>query len=474
MMLRFVTIWIFIFSFLSVNSQVFYRADRLPVNSSQDNDMAPVFYKDGLVFSSNRKNDVVLVTTDQEGRYMYNLYFVKKKGGKNWGPVQLFAREIASRYNESSACFSNDGNTLYYMATINAGGKMGDEATGDTLKNGIFIASWNNDQWTDHEAFPYNSEEYDIGYPFISDDNQRLYFASRNPQGYGKFDLYYSDNRNGEWLPPVNLGPVINTSESEVFPFLYMGNRLYFASAGQGGQGGLEILYSDLVGNEWSKPVLMPRPFNSRYDDFGFVANAAIDTGYFASNRRGTDDIYLFVSTFPAFSECPQQVEESFCYEFYEAGTMALDTTTLRYEWDLGDGTKIRDVRASHCFAEPGFYLVRLNVIDTLTGDVYYSEASYDLTIEPVEQPYTIAPDTAFINEDIDFDASQSTIKSFTVKNYYWDFGDGTIENEIKVRHRYTRDGTYIVRLGLTGSGDESQDDEQKACSNRTITILRR
>ncbi len=460
-------------NFLYIDAQVFYRADRMSINSSTDNEMAPMIYKDGLVFSSNRKNDIVLVTVNQEGDYMYNLYFAEKKGHKNWSSASLFSKEIATRYNESSACFSRDGNTIYYTGSINASGKLGDESTGDTLKNGIFIAHLENGQWSVPEAFPYNNEDYDIGFPYISDDNQRLYFASRNPEGYGKYDLYYSDYTNGIWSEPVNLGPVINTAESEVFPFLYKGTRLYFSSGGHASEGGLDIFYSDMTDGSWSSPVKMPRPFNSRSDDFGFVANAEIDTGYFASNRRGTDDIYSFVSTFPAFSECPGQVDETFCYEFYEAGTMVLDTTTLRYEWDLGDGTKIRDVRVSHCYAEPGYYLVQLNVIDTLTGDIYFSEASYDLLIEPVEQPYITAPEKAYVNQNIDFDASQSSIRSFDAENYYWDFGDGTIENEEKVRHRYTKAGTYTVRLGITGPASESEEDIQKACSSRSIIILK-
>ncbi len=473
MIIRYTAILLFTLNLLCADAQVFYRADRLPFNSATDNEMAPMIYKNGLVFSSNRKNDIVLVTVDQEGNYMYNLYFVNKKGHKNWGSVNIFTKDLASRYNESSACFSSDGNTIYYTATINTSNKVGDEFTGDTLKNGIFIAKWENEHWSQPDAFPYNSKTYDVSFPFFSDDNQRLYFSARNPEGFGKYDLYYSDNKNGVWSQPVNLGPVINTSESEVFPFLYMEKRLYFSSGGHRSEGGLDIFYSDLLNNEWTLPVKLPNPFNSRSDDFGFVANTEIDTGYFTSNRKGSDDIYTFVSTFPAFSECPEQIEESFCYEFYEAGTMVLDTTTLRYEWDLGDGTKIRDVRASHCYAKTGYYLVQLNVIDTLTGDIYFSEASYDLLIEPIEQPYLIAPDTAYVNQNVNFDASQSSIRSFTIGNYYWDFGDGTIENEMKVRHRFTKAGRYTIRLGLTGTGRESEDILQKACSNRSIIILR-
>ena len=467
-------ILIFTLSYLSTSAQVFYRIDRIEINSPIFNEMAPMIFEDGIIFSSDRKSDVVVVTVDQEGSYTYNLYHVKKKGYKNWGQVTPFARELSTRYNESSACVSSDGQTLYFTGTIVSPENVLEETNDSLNKNGIFISTWNIDKWSPPEPFPFNSEDYDIGNPFITDDDTRLYFSSRNPEGYGKFDLYYSDKKDGIWTDPVNLGPVINTSESEVFPFLYKENRLYFSSGGHDSQGGLDIFYSDWIDNEWTTPVNMPRPFNSRSDDFGFVANAEMDTGYFASNRRGTDDIYSFVSTFPAFSECPQQVDETFCYEFYESGTMILDTTSLRYEWDLGDGTKIRDIRVSHCYAEPGFYLVQLNVIDTLTGDIYFSQASYDLNIEPLEQPYILAPEKAYVNDYVDFDGSQSVIRSFKIQDYYWDFGDGSAETEVKTKHRYTKEGTYNVRLGITGTDEESKDKEQKACASRSITILRR
>jgi PKD repeat protein len=114
-----------------------------------------------------------------------------------------------------------------------------------------------------------------------------------------------------------------------------------------------------------------------------------------------------------------------------------------------------------------------LNVIDTLTGDVYYSEASYDLNVEPLEQPYMLSPDTVAVNENITFDASQSAIRSFTIENYYWDFGDGGVENEVKARHRYAKAGTYIVRLGITGTGEAVDEEGQKACASKKILVRR-
>jgi len=462
------------FIYLVCQSQVFYRADLLPFNSPFDNEMAPVIYKDGIIFSSNRKNDVVLVTVDQEGNFMYNLYFVKNKGGKNWGSVELLARELSSQYNQSSAYVSSDGNTLFYTSTIGPNVKVGDYETGDTLKNGIFISTWQNNRWSYPEPFPYNNESYDVANPFISDDGRYLYFASRDPEGLGKYDIWISELKNGKWEKPINMGPVINTSESEVFPYIYRGNRLYFASGGHNSEGSLDIFYSDKIDDKWSTPVRMPKPFNSRYDDFGFVVNINMDTGYFTSNRKGTDDIYSFVSTFPNFTECPEQVEEVFCYEFYEAGNMVLDTTSLRYEWDLGDGTRIRSTRANHCYVSPGHYLVQLKVIDTLTGDIYFSEATYNLNVEKTEQPYILAPDTAYVDEEVTFDGSLTSINSFLVRNYYWDFGDGSFNNVLKPSHSYTRQGTYIVKLGVTDNPKEKKIEPQKRCANKKIVIIRR
>jgi len=229
-----------------------------------------------------------------------------------------------------------------------------------------------------------------------------------------------------------------------------------------------------LLGDEWSKAVNMPPPFNSKADDFAFVSNAEMDTGYFASSRRGTDDIFQFVSTFPSFTECPEQVEETYCYEFYESGLINLDTTSMKYEWDLGDGTNVRETRVIHCYDEPGYYLVQLNVIDTLTGEISRSEAAYDLYIEKLEQPYMVIPDTARVNENITFDASESHIKQFTIENHYWDFGDGSMQSEPSPNHSYEKPGTYVVRLGLTGVNTNNPEEINKACVNKKIIIIDR
>jgi hypothetical protein len=155
---------------------------------------------------------------------------------------------------------------------------------------------------------------------------------------------------------------------------------------------------------------------------------------------------------------------------------MDLDTTSLKYEWDFGDGNKVRNIQAEHCYEDVGFYMVSLNVIDTLTGEVYFSEATYDLLIEKLEQPYITSVDTVRVNERFDLDGNLSVIRSFEPKDYFWDFGDGNIETGIEATHTYTSPGEYYIRLGITDGESEEDSDEFKLdgrkCAQKMIRVM--
>ena len=62
---------------------------------------------------------------------------------------------------------------------------------------------------------------------------------------------------------------------------------------------------------------------------------------------------FRHVHTIPTFAGCKPQEENDYCYVFYEPNNNELDTTAFAYEWDLGDGTKIRKLKAEHCFTKP-------------------------------------------------------------------------------------------------------------------------
>jgi hypothetical protein len=432
-----------------------------------------MFYKNDVVFVSNRKNDVFVTTTDLFNNSLTDLYLAKQRRPGKYGGVQIFSKDINTRYYEGPVTFNKEGTIMYFTRSIDVSKNFGNSLRGDSTY-GIFTAELVDNNWTNITPFRFNRPNYNLGFPFLTEDGSQLFFCSEDPQGYGGFDIYVSNWENGRWGLPGNLGDNINTDKNELFPFFHSGGRLYFSSRGHDDREDLDIFYSELIGNEWQEPVKLPVPFNSNADDFSLIINATMDTGFFASDRSNSRDIYIFNSTLPVFTNCPGQQENDYCFIFYEQGSLDLDTTTFKYEWDLGDGTKIRGLEANHCYAEPGTYLVKLNVIDTLTGEIYFNQAVYEHPVEKIEQAYINMVDTGYINEPISFDGRQTYFENFEIDNFYWDFGDGTRAADVSTEHLFAKPGTYNIQLGVISQISENNQNPELKCVTKPIVILRK
>jgi PKD repeat protein len=450
--------------------QSYYEVTRLSFNT-KSKELAPAFYQNGLVFCSDRRNDLLISYTDLNNNPLTNLYQAdQKKSGKVESP-RLMAKELTSFLFEGPSTLSRDGKTIYFTRTMDISVSFRNRQRKDTTF-GIFSAELINGKWTNLNQFNFNNSAYKTGYPYLSDDGRQLFFCSDAPGGFGGFDIYVSHLENGRWGKPENLGANVNTSKNEVFPFLHLGERLYFASRGHNQRGDLDIYFTVNIDGLWQKPVPLAEPFNTTNDDYGLIMNASADTGYFVSDRAGSADIFAAYSTFPVYPNCPVQAEDDYCYVFYEPNNNELDTIAFAYEWDMGDGTLIRALEAEHCFARPDTYLVQLNIVDKLTKEVLLSQATYSFVVEKPEQPYIQAPDTVLVGEETGFNGQESHFKDFTISNYYWDFGDGFRASGVDVRHRFAFPGTYQLKLGVTGQNSSTLNADQKNCVMRRIVVV--
>ena len=82
--------------------------------------------------------------------------------------------------------------------------------------------------------------------PSLSRSGLALFFCSDRTGGQGDYDIWMTSRVTKEhsWRPPVNLGPVVNSSALDGFPSISAnGSTLYFCSARPGGFGGL---YGDI------------------------------------------------------------------------------------------------------------------------------------------------------------------------------------------------------------------------------------
>ena len=79
----------------------------------------------------------------------------------------------------------------------------------------------------------------------------------------------------------------------------------------------------------------------------------------------------------------------------------------------------------------------------------------------PANQPpkAEAGPDIiALINQEITFDASNSSDPENTPLNYLWNFGDGTTSTQTKTTHSYKYPGKYIVSLTASDGQNSSTD----------------
>lgn len=441
----------------------FYEISRLPFTSDKFDEFAPAYYGTGLVFTTNRRTGFLISRLTDEGENLYNIYFAEKSQSGRWRNPKILSRKLKSNYHDGTVSFSPDGSRVFF--TRNIPGQRNEPS-----KLGIFMADNVDGSWVNITPFPYNSSNYNVCHPSISQDGNTLYYSSDIPGGFGGMDIYSSSLQGASWSAPANLGEVINSPGDEVFPYIHHGSGRLYLSSDKGVSGTLDLYYSTLRNNSWQAPVRMPGPFNSASDDFGLVADGDMTSGYFSSRREGTDNIYAFTSTFPVFTRCEEIREPDLCYIFYEE-TGEVDTTTFYFEWDMGDGTKIRGQEADHCFDDIGTYFIRLDVIDIITGEISHNQASYVFTIDKVEQPFITSPDTCIVDQQISLSGSETWLRNFDIDQYYWELGDGTKLAGETIYHTYTEPGTYEVRLGVLSDPD-SPYGLQRRCVHRNIVVL--
>ena len=278
-----------------------YELDSLNKINTEYSEYSPYVYKDKLIFTSNGHKPTGYKNHLWNGVPFTDLYISRLKTPIEPTYPKPLPGNLNSDYFEASVTFTKDMKTMYFSRTDYFNNKLNvDENDVNKLK--IFRAELINGKWKVVEKLPFCSDNFTYSHPALSPDGKRLYFASDIPGTYGESDLWYVEiYEDNSYSYPQNLGPKINTSERESFPFVDKDNKLYFASDGQIGYGGLDIFTVEIKEDGSFGDVLnLGPPINTRKDDFSFYIDPDTNVGYFASNRdggKGMDDIYAFTKT---------------------------------------------------------------------------------------------------------------------------------------------------------------------------------
>ena len=448
-----------------------YLIEPLPMNRSYTNEIYAVSVEDGMIFCSDYRPNLLIGRVDTTNRSLFHLYFVPKKDSVQWGVPQILSKSLPINAHKGPFTISANRREIYFTVNDEGGQR-------------IFQASKSGDRITNIRPFAYNTPKYTTTHPSLSSDGQRLFFASDKPGGFGGFDLYVCEWTSRGWGQPKNLGPKINTTENELYPFIQENGELFFSSKAHGSMGGMDIFTTHEINGEWETPRRMEEPINSIADDISYTATDAEGrSGYIASNRFDNNfSIFSFKSLLPPFPtfDCDEQEENDYTYIFEDMTTarMIMEDDTeedfepaLRLMWELGDGTVKYGEEVEHTYASTGQYEIYLSVIDTLTQQISNQVAHYVIDVEDIEQPYITVDETIQAGVVTTFDASKTNLPELMIEEYYWMFGDGTrIKGEQRVEHVYAVPGVYRVQLGVIGQSKYT-GEQIKVCTFLNITV---
>ena len=265
------------------------------INSRRSSQFSPAFIGTNgqtIAFTTNRNKSKKQRKSDVTGKLNFDIYTTSKNRSQKWEKPQIV--DILSLPEDDGVCsFTSDGRTIYFTRTC----------ANDSASRAVTIMTSNRQggEWTEpQELSLFVDSSIMAAHPAISPEGDMLYFVSDDTihsGGLGGKDIYFTQKIDGGWSVPENLGPEINTSGNEMFPYVAYDGSLYFSSDGRQGFGGLDIYHAkkDSTG-KWQVENML-NPINSPYDDFGITFEWDKPQGFFSSNRgnqKGLDNIYWF------------------------------------------------------------------------------------------------------------------------------------------------------------------------------------
>ena len=206
-----------------------------------------------------------------------------------WGPPENLGPSVNTPSFEGSPCISPDDLSLYFSSN-HPGGFGGFDLW-------VTTRATKADAWgipVSLSGINGPSDDFDAS---ISSDGLELYFVSNRAGGSGDYDLWVTNRAtlSDLWGPPVNLGPIVNSSSRDNWPSISPDGLLLFFDSMRPGGYGLEDVYMTrraTRNDPWGKAVNLGPPVNTSADHGTSNISADGRTLYFTSNRGGRYDLW--------------------------------------------------------------------------------------------------------------------------------------------------------------------------------------
>lgn len=270
------------FSIQAINNPVNFTPINLGPNINSD------LSENGPAITSN--GDMILFTRrvlNKQNHPQEDFYFSIKKNDI-WENSKAFPYPLNTPFNEGALSFSSDKSKIIFTA-----------CNRDDSFGSCDLYWGNSNSMNFSNCGDYLNTKFWESQACFSPDGNYLYFVSNRPGGYGGTDIWISQIINGEFSLPINAGEIINTSKDEMSPFLHSDNKtLYFASSGHVGMGKYDIYVSRRFNSssKWEPVLNLGFPINNHLDQNSLVVSSDGETAFFSSDFKGygMEDIFSF------------------------------------------------------------------------------------------------------------------------------------------------------------------------------------
>ena len=221
-----------------------------------------------------------------------DIWYTKRQSEKTWSIPQNNLDKLNNRSNNAVVGVSKTGNTLYLLNSYH---------DGLTSKAGMAFSFNQSGGWLDPNDIdiPQLSDKTGNYYGiYVTASEDVAVVSMQQDSTIGQEDLYVSfkDASSGTWSRPLHVGDVVNSEGFEMSPFLSEDQQhLFFASNGHPGYGNADLFVStrlDSTWTNWSEPKNLGDGINSAGFDAYFTI-ASNNEVFFVSNRYGRSaDIY--------------------------------------------------------------------------------------------------------------------------------------------------------------------------------------
>lgn len=351
-----------------------------------------------------------------------NIYVTHRiKGGRTadlWDVPEEISKSINTADNEGTCTISADGRTLVLTACNRPDGFGGCD---------LYISHKEGKDWSTPQNLGdvVNTRSRETQ-PSLSADGHTLYFSSDRQGGQGKDDIWVThlDSR-GKWKEPKNMGPVINTPDEEIAPFIHANNHtLFYSSNGLPGMGGFDIFMTKRLDTTWSEPHNIGYPINTVAEQVGLFITSNGKNAYYTNDNtdkgKGRSLLYTFAM--------PDELQKEITPTRYAKGRIFDKKTEKALAagielYDLKSQTKVSEYTSD---AATGSFLAVLNRGSDYA--FYVSREGYLFK----SLSFSVTDSTTSVSLDIPLEAVEKD-RVETLNNIFFDTGEYTLDDRSKV-----------------------------------------